>query len=618
MKRSHLVSQSRLSNKVPSDAADAVASRPVGRGAGVPPSFVPHSRSLPRPLGAAAPHHPYSVSTATSPYYTRSASLTTAPTADTDSAALPSTNSVHRSFDRSLSHSVHSMRHPGHDSLVYRDLGSADSAVSLRSVAAYNDSAPVFRSVATEPAWEEPITYANGNAGKNSAWLDQGKFHDRFSSYGDHPAHYSSFPGLNNAGFNPKDLGDLAPPSLGGGNIPAPASDLSMMPPSLSSASTSSMPAQFDLSPPALADSSVEFPEPVPVADFTTLPALKEICEPGTFVAPPPKPTWVEPQSNFELFAVPRDVALSIGSFLSEHKVVFAYVAKECMFKCESYKSGYQVIFNVALFNASDDESPIDDEGRVQCVIEFQRRRGDCIQFGSLYRAARDSLTQSASSVTVADTEALPEESAERDVAEEGGPDTDAADMCDISCAVLLADNIPAGSPLAPKEGAVPEADSKMLTALSEMINSTFFEEQYEATATVARLAVNENNCRRILNHEASVNGLIATLKGRDPRMQRSAATGVANLVSHPEHVPRGSLNVLVLALIALLLLSTSLEVVRESARALVSLADLHQHFEPGISESVNVVLAKLANTHDEVAIGYRNELVRKVPTMSF
>lgn len=42
-----------------------------------------------------------------------------------------------------------------------------------------------------------------------------------------------------------------------------------------------------------------------------------------------------------------------------------------------------------------------------------------------------------------------------------------------------------------------------------------------------------------------------------------------------PLVVPRGSLNVIVVALIALLLISTSLEVVRETARALVSLADL-------------------------------------------
>ena len=46
-----------------------------------------------------------------------------------------------------------------------------------------------------------------------------------------------------------------------------------------------------------------------------------------------------------------------------------------------------------------------------------------------------------------------------------------------------------------------------------------------------------EANCRAILDDEASVNGLLASLTAkRDPRVQQGAATSVANLVSHPEH----------------------------------------------------------------------------------
>lgn len=570
MKRTGVYSRSCSSQSYP-NGGDGRPLRSFERGdaVGVPPShtlpsLLPQSHSLPagRRIGRhadysrntfhAANGSPHHVAAAAhhgmAPYFNRSASLTAITTPDDDDSDSAPHHAHHLSdhmIDRSLSHSVRSL-----------DTDHFQEAAVFRSVGMHHPPTA---------DWMAPPSLSHSS--KNNAWL------------GGH--HLSS--GADGYDF---DLSMKSPLMSSNGH------DLSLKPPTLDVPS-------FGHQEEPQSRRHTSAPQ------YTTFETLNTICSQNPrVITPQPVPSWVEPHSTFQLVAAPAALALRIGRFLEERRVVFHFVAAECLFEARAATNGFQFAFYVTVYDRERERNG--DE--MECLVEFQRRQGDCMQFGALYRDAKAHLELPADH----NRDATGGDSDEGEDDDEAIREDLRADV-KMACAQLLCDNIGDDNELSPNR-TLTEVDPPTLATLTEMINSNYFEEQFEATTAVARLTTTEANCRAILDDEASVSGLLASLhEKRDPRVQQGAATSVANLVSHSEHVPRGSLNVIVVALIALLLISTSLEVVRETARALVSLADLNQDFNVEISQSVGSVLEKLAATRDEVALGYRVELARKV-----
>lgn len=545
------------------------------------------------------------------------------------------------------------------DDLVYRDLGHVMPPPSAGGLAVHTfhdadslHSAPVFRSVAAMPpadhAWggQSPLNDAASLPSKGG--LDMPAFGSTPYSFmiagpsvvlgakGFAPSHSHT--------MNPKSSEDQprshdlltsqnqqqqqgGGESIGGYSGPHPSEGLEM--PSFGGPS-SAAPAMMGQ---GSTVSGIFLPSQVnDVLPKTSPSDLQTICEPDRFDAVlDPLPSYVEPNATFHLVGMPHELVLTIGMFLINHSILFSYVggsqvrrsasmnaadnpeheeegepATGCMFEqCSSFLDGRDVLFNVTLYLCET----LSDDGRVDCLVEFQRRRGDSVAFAAIYNKARDELRQQFPTERHLLALEKQKQSHEQEQLELGEKDAPCVPE------IWSEDMVPAGD-LNPK--AVPQADQKTLEHLSSMVKSGYLEQQFEGATAVARLSENENNCKRILNHEQSVSGLIDALnEQRDERVQRSAAASVANLVSaQPQHVPRESVNVMAVALIALLLLSTSLEVVRESARALVSLSDLPHEFEPTIVRSYGGVCEKLANTHDAVAEKYRAALLRKIPAM--
>jgi len=263
-----------------------------------------------------------------------------------------------------------------------------------------------------------------------------------------------------------------------------------------------------------------------------------------------------------------------LSTWLLDNSVDYTFDQDMFEFKCKGYDRGCSVEFHVTVFGSLN---PPSDSLR-EYIIEFQRRQGDCMQFGHLFQAARGHMTSDEiESVQNFDPLPMP-------------VDFEMPDM-------------PAGQEPAP-------AGPSGIASLAKMAGSEFADVHYEGLRGLARLSY-EGHAIPLINKGTSeadsdlvLEALIKALPSAHEEAHRCAVTALANLcegkassdIALRRVLERGGLK----RITELVLRSSTLEVLREAGRCLNTLAS-HETASEGDLRALRHAAGKLQEQRDIV-----------------
>lgn len=298
-----------------------------------------------------------------------------------------------------------------------------------------------------------------------------------------------------------------------------------------------------------------------------------------------PAPSYLEPHTNFRVRGCTRVLVERVARLLrgvdgsdshgdgSDRDLAahFEFTPAQCAFDCVAYRRARAMRFRVCLWAAP--------EGDAETIVEFQRRSGDSMHFSELYQNAMRALTE------VDQTHTPLGEAGKKDI-----PMLDATleESIDITRATVVKN-------------------------LNDMASSDFLEERSEGVHELAHLSGEAAHRPAILDAGALDTLMRALGADNGEAVRRCAATALANLcgvgASVSAHIRAGGgLEQLRLLLTG----ATSLEAVREAARALAAAAASGGNRDvtpPWTERDLSRVLDKLEQTQDQCAIDYRKHI---------
>jgi hypothetical protein len=113
---------------------------------------------------------------------------------------------------------------------------------------------------------------------------------------------------------------------------------------------------------------------------------------------PPRAPTYVEPNYHFKSrTSNPMALFQTIGEVLKAANVDYTVKVFKYKYKCVCYRNGESIPFDVRVFSLLS-------SGAKEYVVEFQRRKGDVIQFASVYHNLKSVLAAKGYVVEAAQT----------------------------------------------------------------------------------------------------------------------------------------------------------------------------------------------------------------------
>jgi hypothetical protein len=248
---------------------------------------------------------------------------------------------------------------------------------------------------------------------------------------------------------------------------------------------------------------------------------------------PPRVPSYIEPNYHFESTSNPTKLFSVIGEALQAADVHFTVKVFKYKYKCVCYRDGGSIPFDVRIFSVASTSEK-------KYAVEFQRRKGDVIQFAAVYRELKDVLA------------------VKGHVAEFPRPLSRSTFDLDLSDF--------------PEEEPTPEEYEETVSCLVAMFKSHCVDIQSQAIQALAQLTKGIEVAKRAV-FKCGWSVLVSGLASSVDDIHRCAVSGIANLLQDNRDVGEciEKTQGLVAAIVALVS-SEVLQVARESARALANL----------------------------------------------
>jgi len=217
--------------------------------------------------------------------------------------------------------------------------------------------------------------------------------------------------------------------------------------------------------------------------------ALSQVMVPR--VEPPTPPGgYLEASSHFYSGASPasliQTLLLLLGQFLVDCKAKH----EQFRIKCDAYRSSARLSFWVTIFSASEKAS-----GRY--IVEFQRRTGDALYFGELFRAAKRGLA---------------EQNMVEGVVGSSIPEPTSAQLPMLECEVTF------------------QHVRQTVKSLLQMVQSNCVDIKTQGIIVLADLTAAAREVQSMMVEAGVLEVLIEHLSSTQTDVHRSAITGIANL----------------------------------------------------------------------------------------
>jgi len=282
---------------------------------------------------------------------------------------------------------------------------------------------------------------------------------------------------------------------------------------------------------------------------------------------PPRAPTYVEPNYHFKSISNPMELFYTIGEVLKAANVDFTVKVFKYKYKCVCYRNGESIPFDVRVFSLSS-------SGAKEYVVEFQRRKGDVMQFASVYHNLKAVL------------------GAQGHVVEASQTSRSSFDM-DLS-------DLPEGDPPTTEEY------EQTVQCLVAMFSSNCVDIQAQAIQALAQLTIESEEVKRVV-FGSGWSVLRSAVKSSIEDIHRCAVSGIANLLQDSREVAECVERTQgLIASVVELVSSEVLQVARESARAL---ANLGKQIGRGVTDEFKQNLRKLPQAEDTLTQAYLLEL---------
>jgi len=296
--------------------------------------------------------------------------------------------------------------------------------------------------------------------------------------------------------------------------------------------------------------------------------AVKVIGSPKSEEDEPPRaPSHIEPNYHFESTSNPMNLFYVIGEVLKAADVHYKEKVFQFKYKCVCYRDCGSIPFDVRMFSIASTSDK-------KYAVEFQRRKGDVIQFASMYRELKDVLA------------------ANGHVAELPRPSSRPAFDLDL--------------PDFPEEEPTSEEYEETVSCLVAMFDSQCVNIQSQAIQALAQLSRGTEAAQRAVfqcGWSVFVSGLSSSVED----IHRCAVSGIANLLQDNREVGEyiEKTHGLVATIVALVS-SEVLQVARECARAL---ANLGKQIGPAVTDEFKQHVRKLPQVQDTLTSAYLLDL---------
>jgi len=284
---------------------------------------------------------------------------------------------------------------------------------------------------------------------------------------------------------------------------------------------------------------------------------------------PPKAPSYIEPNYHFESTSNPNRLFSTIGEVLKAADVHFTVKMFKYKYKCVCYRDGGSIPFDVRIFSLAS-------AGAKKYAVEFQRRKGDVIQFASVYRELKDVLAAKGHVVELARPSSQP-------------PPFD-LDLPDFP----------------EEEPPTSEEYEETVSCLVAMFESRCMDIQSQAIQALAQLTTGIEAAKKAV-FKRGWGVLVSGLASSVEDIHRCAVSGIANLLEDNREVGEciERTQGLIAAIVALVS-SGILQVARESARAL---ANLGKQFGPGVTDEFKQQVRNLPQAQDTLTRAYLLDL---------
>jgi len=300
--------------------------------------------------------------------------------------------------------------------------------------------------------------------------------------------------------------------------------------------------------------------------------AIEVVAPPDSEEDEPPRaPTYIEPNYHFKSTSNPMALFNTIGEVLKAAEVDFTVKLFKYKYKCVCYRSGESIPFDVRVFS-------LGSSGAKEYAVEFQRRKGDVIQFASMYHNLKAVL---AAKGHVVETSRSSRPSFDMDLSDlpEDEPPTTAEFEQTVSCLVA-------------------------------MFNSQYVDIQAQAIQALAQLTNGTEEVKSVV-FASGWSVLSSAVKSSIEDIHRCGVSGVANLLQDSREVAECVERTQeLIASIFELVSSEVLQVARESARAL---ANLGKQLGRAVTDEFKQSVRNLPQAQDTLARAYLLDLQRDV-----
>lgn len=314
---------------------------------------------------------------------------------------------------------------------------------------------------------------------------------------------------------------------------------------------------------------------------FDTVDRLRLRVDPGS-VGAPPRPEYIEPcghfllpTKNFALF----EFVMRCAKFLAKENIDFLFNESKCEFQCFAYKKVECIRFAVNIYR--------DD---AKHVVEFRRRRGDCLKSIHLFHSFRSEVLE------------LPKPTL---------PDIP-PEFREVMCL----------------RSAIDHDSTALVPCLIDMCRATDIECSEQGVRYLALLSTKESNVEPLLEYGVLQEVLENVHAPSSSDTRRCAATCTANLIpEQDEAYPQATIQTLlksacIPSLANLVLAADCPEVQREGARALYGVLHALRDSRPVdfdfLTGTMSAVLDKLNACDDETTLKYHRKLLSLVGSMEF